>query len=188
MPRDLKRRLEDIQANAGNKAMIDAAQQMLVKPFGWLYIWGGPGNAKSEVLIALSNELNEAGRGPVLYTKFSRILDFMRDAFSEKRKKHLGKDAEQSFIDRFERLKRIPVIAIDEMDKARETEFAQDFRFDFLDDRYRQAIVGETITLFAGNTDPATFDVALYDRIRDGRFQIVHNKAGSARPYMRRDE
>jgi len=77
-------------------------------------------------------------------------------------------------------------LAIDEMDKARTTEFSAEFRFQFLDECYRQAIRGETMIVFAGNMPPDELPLPLFDRIRDGRFRIVENVAGSARPGMRR--
>lgn len=169
-----------------NHAMLDAANQMLADPHGWLWIWGGPGNAKSEVLIAMVNELNERGHGPAVYTKFTKLVDYMRDAFDERKRRADDPGFDLGYIARFNRLKSIKVLAIDEMDKVRETPFLNDFRFDFLDDRYRQGVNGQTITLFASNDNPATLPDPIWDRVRDGRFRVVHNQAASARPYMRR--
>jgi DNA replication protein DnaC len=181
-PQDLDKRLSDISLNDDNIEMMDAARAMLADPYGWLYIWGGPGNAKSEVLIALVNELGQQSGRAVLYTKLSKILTWIKEAFDKKtRTENLNYRA------RFERLLSVKVLAIDEMDKVKTTDFVDEFRFDFLDERYRQGIAGETITLFAGNADPATFDMPIYDRIRDGRFRIVENSQSSSRPAMLRD-
>ncbi len=183
---DLHRRLSDIKPMKGNEAMLQAANEMLASPYGWLWIHGGPGNAKSEVLIALVNELNLSRCGPAIYTKFTTLIDYMRDAFNERKQQDRhGPDVDLGYIARFERLKTIKVLAIDEMDKARDTPFALDFRFDFLDERYRQGVNGETVTLFASNTNPSQLPDPIYDRVRDGRFKIIHNQAGSARPNMK---
>lgn len=175
---DLARRLADINPDPGNVAMLIAARQMITRPSGWLYIWGGPGNAKSEVLIAIVNEVNEAGRGPAMYVTYSHLVNWVREANKP--------DATESYIQRFDRLKALRLLAVDEMDKARDTEFSQEFRFEFLDERYRQAILGESAMVFAGNTDPALLPSPLYDRVSDGRFTIVENTAPSARPNMKR--
>jgi DNA replication protein DnaC len=167
---------------------------MIEAPYGWLYLYGGPGNAKSEVLMAIVNELNLAGRGPALYLKFSYLLNRMRAAFAEQDYHHAqaraGLSPEQwqnlGYLERFERLKAVPVLAIDELDKVRLTEFGLEFTFDFLDERYRQAIHGQTVTLFAGQTCPDDLPAPLSSRIYDGRFQVIHNPAGDARPAMRR--
>jgi len=187
MPTDLQRRLSDIKRIRGNETMLDSAAALLAEPYGWLWIYGGPGNAKSEVLIALVNEFNLSGRGPAVYTKFTAIVDYMRDAFGERkeRDKH-GAGIDLGYVARFDQLKEIKVLAIDEMDKARDTEFVLEFRFNFLDERYRQAINGETVTIFASNSAPSALSDVLWDRVRDGRFRIVQNMAGSARPNIRR--
>lgn len=182
----LKLSLGDFSMNQGNKKMLEAARSMAVDPYGFLYVWGGPGNAKSAVLISLVNHFNRAGRVAV-YTKFSKIVEHMRDSFRQKKIRDKDPFADDSYIKRFNRLVNIPVLAIDEMDKLRETEFMQEFRFDFLDDRYQQAIAGHTITLMAGNLDPSSFPDMIWDRIRDGRFKVVENTAGSSRPEMRRE-
>lgn len=186
--KDLARRLSDIKVNNQNQEMLEAARAMIDKPYGWLYLWGGRGNAKTEALIAIVNELNKKGYTPVLYTKFAKIVDYMRDAYGERKKRETDPDADLGYIARFEQLKAVKVLAIDEMEKAKDTEFVEMFRFDFLDDRYRQAVHGETVTIFAGNNNPEQFDIVLYDRISDGRFRIVHNTAGSARKAMKRDD
>jgi len=178
-PGEIKKRLSDIAESPQNAAMLTAAREMVNTPYGWLYIWGGPGNAKTDALQAIVNELNFSGKGPAVYSTFSEVLDFMRQGYGDK--------AKLDYHERFQRLKMVKALAIDEMDKARRTEFAEEFRFNFLDDRYRSAIREETVTIFAGNTDPAKLEVdPIYDRIRDGRFKVVQNSAPSARPEMRR--
>ncbi len=200
---DLSRRLKDINQvhfNApqlvdgemvdnwvSNRAMLIAARQIIDAPCGMLYIWGEPGNAKSEALIAIVNELNAKGSGPAVYTKLSKVVDYMRDSYAEiKHRDSKGPEAQDlGYIARFDRLKAVKVLAIDEMDKIKNlTGFVEDFRFDFLDERYRQARRGETITVFASNGDPANLPMPIYDRIRE--FTIVENTAPSARPHMRK--
>jgi len=176
-PEDIKRRLSDIRRNADNGAMLDAAQVAVERGYGWLYIWGGPGNAKSEVLKAVVNQLNETGRGPAIYSTLGNITDFMRQSF--------GKNTDEDFLSRFNRLKLAPVLAIAEMDKPSETDWMQDFRFHFLDSRYIAAVNRQALTVFAGNRDPRELGDVLWDRISDGRFAVVHNAAPSARRGMR---
>lgn len=175
---DLARRLTDIKGNDGNRKMLKEAWDMINSPSGWLYIWGGPGNAKTEVLISIVNEINEARRGPAMYVTFAHLVNWVREAFKD--------NADEGYIQRFNRLLNIRLLAVDEMDKARGTEFSDEFRFHFLDERYRQAIRGETMMVFASNSNPNTLPVALWDRVRDGRFRIVLNTAPSARPHMKR--
>ncbi len=196
MPGDLERRLSDIKPMPGNGPLLQAARAMAKNPYGWLYIHGGPGNAKSEIMIAIVNELNATGRGPALYIKFNRLIEWMRDAFTEKanrdRQLSQGKgfyDLENlGYLDRFEKIKAIRCLALDEIDKARMTEFSEEFRFDFFDERYRQAMYGETVTIFASQTPPEVMPAPLVSRFRDGRFVVAENKAADARPGMKRGE
>lgn len=177
-PVDIERRLADIARNPGNSAMIDAAQDAINEGWGWYYFWGGPGNAKSEVLKAIVNECNLRGQTAV-YTSLGRIIGYIKAAFH--------KDAAEDALSRFDKLIATPVLAVDEMDKVKESEWLQEFRFQFLDARYNSAHNRQTMTIFAGNPNPAMiYDDVLFDRFRDGRWWIVENQAASARPAMRR--
>jgi hypothetical protein len=178
-----------------NQAMLEAARSLVQEPRGFLYVWGPWGNAKSEALIAIVNEVNLDGGGLAMYIKFSDLVEYMREAYADRdrRKALLAQgdlDADMTYWQRFERLKDIPVLAIDEFDfdddKVRETGLVKQFRFDFLDVRYHQAIRGKTATVFASNSPPDALPDAIYSRVRDGRFTIVHNTAPDSRPAMRR--
>lgn len=174
-----------------NRAMLDAARAFVKEPYGFLYVWGGPGNAKTDVLIAVVNEINmAAGKVIAVYLKFSKLVEYMRESYIEHQRRRQQPDAPDTYSQRFNEVKAVKVLAIDEFDfdgeKLRETAFAKEFRFDFLDDRYHLATRGETATLFASNSPPETLPGPIFDRIRDGRFQVVHNTAPSARPTMRR--
>lgn len=188
-PDDLDLRLSAIDTVPGNEAMLAACQTMLNNPRGWLYLWGGPGNAKSIALRAMCNELAGLGFYPVVYIKFSRLVEIVRRAQAAQyaKREHLKKNGnldewDNDYIDTLNRLLKIKVLAIEEFDKARLTEFAQEFRFEFLDERYEQGVRGETITMFASNSHPSEFtDSALVSRFTSGKFIIVENKAGDVR-------
>lgn len=187
-------RLADVSPQPKNQTVLTAARTFLARPRGWLYIWGGPGNAKTIILKALVNELNLAGHGPARYIKFSKLINHMREAFSQKagREKMMAKGVDRAqwgdgtYMDRFERLKQIPILVIDEFDKARMTDFADEFRFDFLDDRYEQAIKGQTCLIFASQQPPDYhLPGPVATRFNDGRFQVVENLAGDSRRTMK---
>lgn len=187
-PDDVKIRLSDIGEVDGNAEMLKGCRKMLKTPRGWLYIWGGPGNAKSIALRAMCNHLALQGFYPVVYIKFSRLVEIMRRAASSQvaKGRHFEKHGslelwDNGTIDTFDRLLMIPVLAIEEFDKARMTEFAQEFRFDFLDSRYEQGIRGETITMFASQDPPEALPAPLASRINSGKFIVVENVAGDAR-------
>jgi DNA replication protein DnaC len=174
-----------------NRAMLETARAFVREPYGFLYLWGGPGNAKSDTLIGMVNEINaRAGSVVAVYIKFSKLVEYMREAYIENERRKAQPDAPASYTERFNEVKVVKVLCIDEFDfdgeKQRETAFAREFRFDFLDDRYHLATREETATVFASNSPAESLPEAIYDRIRDGRFKIVHNTAPSSRPAMKR--
>lgn len=188
-PDDLNTRLADIANVAGNEEMLVACRRMLEKPRGWLYIWGGPGNAKTIALRAMCNELAARGFYPIVYIKFSRLVEIVRQARAaefakgEYLKKHGDlEDWDNSYESAKNRLLKIKVLAIEEFDKGKVTEFVEAFRFDFLDERYEQGVRGETITMFASQYHPSEFtEVPLVSRFMSGKFIIAENRAGDAR-------
>ena len=160
----------------GTQRMVRLARAFVAEPFGFLTYWGGYGNGKTLVLQAIVNEMRDRGKFSA-YVRLADILAYLRDGFrdwSEQR--------------RYERLRDVEVLAIDEMDGARMTDYAFEFRSRFLDDRYRRALEGTAHTIFAMNVDPKTLPGDIYDRLRDGRFVIFENRDVSMRPAMRRGE
>lgn len=174
---DIKRKLSDIIINDKNREMILEAKRIIVQEYGWLFIYGGPGNAKSEVLKAIVNAFNQDSKGPAMYTCLGSILDYMRLSMSNANN--------LKYFEEFERLKSIRVLAIDEMDKPNQSNWMQDFRFHFLDARYISATNRETVTIFAGQANPESYGDVLFDRFGDGRFKVVYNSAPSARAKMK---
>lgn len=192
LPAEAKKRLTDIKANDNNKEMLKAAREMIHQPAGWwLYLYGKAGNAKSQVLLAIHNEINATGRGPALYVEFARLLNWIGEAYAERdfRSKAMtsgGLPDSVGYQARLDRIVALPVILIDEFDKARMTDFRNEFLFEFLNTRWRQAVAGETATIFAGQTAPIDWPDPIRSRIEDGRFKVVHNPAGDARRAMKR--
>lgn len=189
LPAETRKRLSDIKRNRQNGKVIDAAREMIDNPRGWwLYLYGKAGNAKSDVLLAVANEVNAAGYGPALYVEFTRLLGWISEAYAERDARSTALKTDGSipdslgYIARLDRIAAFPVIAIDEFDKARMTDFRAEFLFEFLNTRWRQAVAGETATLFAGQTAPIDWPDPIRSRIEDGRFRVVHNLAPDARP------
>ena len=190
-----KRKVADDQGQApflvSNRAMLEVAYAFVKEPYGFVYIWGNVGNAKSDALIAIVNQINlAAGQVVAVYLKFSKLVEYMREAYIENEKRKTHPEAPPTYSQRFDEIKHVKVLCIDEFDfdgeKQRETAFAREFRFDFLDDRYHLGTRGQVATVFASNSPPENLPEPIYDRMRDGRFQIVHNTAPSARPAMKR--
>jgi DNA replication protein DnaC len=168
--------------------MIDLMRNFLDDPKGWLYMYGGPGNGKTLCLMAAVNHFINQGRS-ALYITLADLLEVMRETFKHTpftTAEQIGEDAWSkwgTYQGRFSRVQTVELLAIDEFDanKVNQTQFATEFRARLIDHRYRDAIGLKTVTLFAGNDDPALLPMWVYDRVRDSRFILFHNKAESVR-------
>lgn len=181
MPGELDLRLTDAMIRGQDTPdMIAVVRLFVEQPYGILTLWGGSGNGKTLLLQAAVNELRERRGWLGAYVKFVDLLDYMRAGFA--------KDVSLTTTERYAELKALKVIAVDEVDKANLTAYANEFRTRFLDDRCRLGIEGRALTLFALNDDPAMLPDYIYDRLRDGRFVIYNNTDPSLRPAQRRRE
>lgn len=177
METELSLTIDEIRDRPDTRLMIDAAHDIITDPYGFLTVWGGVGNGKTLLLQAIINHLRTDLSVEGAYIVFADLLDFVRAGFDD-----------DSFDerDRYKFLKRVPALAIDEIDKARMTAYSDEFRSKFFDYRYRLAVEGKAVTIFAMNCDPGELPMHVYDRLRDGRFIIVHNGDTSIRPTMKR--
>lgn len=153
---------------------VDAVKRIVKQGFGWIYLTGGYGQGKSLILkIAIATFLRS--HETAAYTRMAEILDHLRAAYDTE-------NPSQESEDRLNWWANLPLLAIDEFDRVRQTEFGDERRFRLLDFRYEQAIRGESITIMASNSDPKHLPGYLYDRIRDGRFEIIQLEGRSVRP------
>jgi DNA replication protein DnaC len=168
--------VETLVARQDTVAMLELARRFVRQPWGFLTLHGTYGNAKTLILQAVVNEFRERRGITGVYVKMRDLLNYVRAGYAP--------DAQEDARARYERLKAVPVLAIDELDAAKMTDFAYEFRAAFLDDRYRLAVACRAHTLFAMNGDPSGLPGDLYDRMRDGRFMVFHNADASMRPVM----
>ena len=175
---ELSRTLDALRDVGGDTAIMkQKARAFVADPYGWFTLWGSVGNGKTLTLQAMVNELRTRRGMAGVYITMKDLLDYLRAGFED------GGFTERQ---RYEHLRTVPVLAIDEVDKVRLTDYARELRSAFFDDRYRLGKAGETFTLFAMNRPPSELPSHLYDRMRDGRFQIVSNHDTSMRPVMER--
>lgn len=174
-------RLDDIavQNRPGTAAMVEAVRQFIGNPSGILTLWGGPGNAKSMALCAAVNALVAQGIPAVYITAFD-LISHIREAFNK------GQTVvDESAYNRLMRFERVRVLAIDEFDKIRMTEWATEQITDLIDRRYRLGIEGKAGTLIAMNSDPAAQPIWIASRLLDGRNAVVRNDDTDIRPLLR---
>lgn len=173
-----KIRLADIETSRpGTARMVNACKDFLAYPFQIVTIHGGPGNGKTMVLQAAVNQSLESGKRAIYVTSFD-LISYIRAAFNPQDKKVIDEDA----YSRLRRFEEIEILAIDEFDKVRMTEWVQEQITDLIDRRYRLALEGQAGTLIAMNGDPVNLPDWIYSRLRDGRNQIINNSDNDLRP------
>lgn len=155
------------------KAM-EAVRRILLTGYGWLFLWGDHGQAKTLLLKIAIAEVIRYGTESA-YTSMVGMMDNFKKAFGLRSGD--SPDAES----RIEFWQQIPVLAIDEFNRVKESDWVDERRFALMDTRYTQAIQHESITLIASNTSPEQQDSYLRDRILDGRFEVIELKGPSVR-------
>lgn len=179
LPQELALRFENVveRAEGGDtREMLKLARAFVTNPRGMLTVWGGYGNGKTLILQAIINEFRHQCGIWGTYVRLKDLIDYIRAGNAT--------GAMDDARARYEELKACPVLAIDECDGPRMTDYAEEFRRAFFDDRYRLAVYREAHTVLAMNCDPVTLPGDIADRLRDGRFTIHHNADASMRPAM----
>lgn len=154
--------------------MVMAARAFVHKPVGILTLWGGVGNAKTVVLQSIINECVSVGV-PAVYITFRQLLDWIQEAYEQQT---------NDSISRKDKMAKIRVLAIDEMDKVKKTEWVNEFQSDILDKRYRLGLSGEAGTVLAMNKSPDEMPEWISSRLSDGRNRTIQNQDPDLRPMM----
>ena len=122
--------LKDFWQIEGREEALAAIQDLLAVWNGVAAIYGGYGVGKTFLLKALVNEAVAVGITAV-YHNLPRLLEILRESY--------GKDATMGQSQILDRLYTVRVLAIDELDKARMSEWAQERLFMVLEHRYSRA-------------------------------------------------
>lgn len=169
-----------VQRGEGSRAILAEARRMLAAPYGMLTLHGGPGNGKTLVLQALVNEFRQQGKAAI-YVRLADLLDHLRDGFDP--------DVKIDTSRRYQELSQVTLLALDEFDKPRLTDYAREVIFTLVDDRYRYGKQSGRVrrhTVIAMNCQPDTLPAYLISRLRydlhgpDG-FRIIENVDTDAR-------
>lgn len=160
----------------------EIAKRAYMTGYGMVFLHGGFGQGKSLVLkITVATALNEGKRAA--FANLAGVLDDIRIAYDERENKMT------ELVRRMEWWTSLDVLAIDELDKVGQTDWARERIFQLLDMRYQHAIRQEALTVIASNHENLDeLSGYLKSRIEDNRFAangyILHLKGTDGRKSM----
>lgn len=169
-------RLTDLETHGrpGALAMVQAAQEFIAGGrVGFLTIHGKYGNGKSTVLKAIVNDCIE-NRVDVRYVTMAEVMAYAREAFESETRGDTD-------YGRIARLATTPVLVIDELDKARLTEYVREVQSHLFDVRYRQSHLFGTVVAWNGSFE--SLDLP-WVRSRLSQFPVVENTDTDMRPLL----
>lgn len=166
VPGDLERSWDYIYPAGNIMEAVQKVRATLDRGYGWVYIYGRYGIAKTTLLkIATAEWFNRHGSG-CRYVNMADMMDDLRSSYDEEK-------GQTEIVNRMDKWEAYHLLALDEMDKGNITPFVEERRFAILNKRYERALYKDSITLMASNSPPETLGSYLFSRIRDNRFEIV---------------
>ena len=161
------------------KRMRRAFANVLERGYGWVYVYGNPGNGKTIMSKACAIYARHVKGYPTKYCKVSELINHLRASYDEEHGQSL-------YMNRLKQIREIKVLVLDEVGRDRQTEFSKQSLSDIMDSRYEDAISEKTVTIWAGNFPPEEIlEPYQCDRIRDNRFSVLHIKDASNRPAVK---
>jgi len=185
-PKEIQSRFADIETKnrPDTKKMLEAFQGFVKNgATGMLTVFGTNGNGKTAVLIAAVNECLDKGI-PAIYITASDLLNWIQDAFN---RDNTTKDG--TALDRLTRIKQIRVLAIDELQAIKMTDWRREQLENLIDHRWRFGTYDvELGTLFAMNEHPSQLQSnRILSRISHGSAvdgTVIENNDPDLRPYL----
>jgi len=118
-----------------------------------ILLWGKQGVGKTHLAAAMANVLLERGV-MVLFDTYVNHLNKLKQEFNSK--------GERRYLDR---IKKVPVLVIDDIGKERQTEWTQSVLFDVINHRYEHKLPVIVTTNLGPTQLEAYLDKAVYSRL-----------------------
>lgn len=153
LPDEIRHNLEEAYKNA-----LEFAKS----PQGWLIFQGENGCGKTHLASAIANHLREEGKA-VLFIVVPDLLDHLRSTFSP--------DSRVSYDSLFEKIKRIPVLILDDFGQHAATPWAQEKLYQLINYRYNARLA----TILTTCLDLDEIEPRISSRMVDPRISLVFN-------------
>ncbi len=148
--------------NASLQRALEAARAYAERPNGWFVLRGESGAGKTHLAAAICQSQDVAAQHEVWFVVVPDLLDHLRATFSPR--------SPVSYDRRFDELRRIPLLVLDDLGTESATPWAKEKLFQLLNHRYN-AMLPTIITTSIGMEK---FEPWLATRIRDiSRCQVV---------------
>jgi DNA replication protein DnaC len=124
------------------------------RPQGWLVLFGNYGVGKTHLAAAIANQaLRRQHR--VLFAIVPDLLDHLRSTF--------GPTSEVQYDDRFETIRTVPLLILDDLGTENTTAWAREKLFQIVNYRYNDALP----TVMTSNRKPEDIDPRIFSRMSD---------------------
>ena len=167
---EVSRRNTTRDDNASLQSALEAARAYAERPNGWFVLRGESGAGKTHLAAAICQSQDVAARHEVRFVVVPDLLDHLRATFSPR--------SPVSYDRRFDELRRIPFLVLDDLGTESATPWAKEKLFQLLNYRYNAMLP----TIITTSIKMDMFEPWLATRIRDiSRCKVVEIMASSFR-------
>ncbi len=135
---------------------------------GWLFLWGGYGCGKTHLAAAIANTA-VARNIPTLFLTVPDLLDSLRFTFDSE---------ETSFEERFDEIRNIPLLVLDDFGTQNMTSWALEKLFQIINYRY----INQLPLVVTSNQSVELIEGRLRSRFLDDAFGIADKHPGTGLP------
>lgn len=162
--------LDNYNVSKSNQAAYQAASDFIDKPVGFLTLWGDYGPGKTHLAAAVTNALY----GRAKYFTLPDLLSQLRQSIAH--------GTVEVF---YQAISNLPVLVLDEIDKASLKDWSKEQAYRLFDKRYRHFEAMGTVLIM--NESPHESNEKLnylFSRMEDSRFACVELSGGDNRPIL----
>lgn len=140
------------------ETVVRVAYEYARQPEGWLCIIGRFGTGKTHLAAAVAHYWQESGKGDqIMFITVPDLLDYLRYTY--------GPSAPVSFDQRFQAVRNVPLLVLDDLGTENATPWAREKLFQILDYRYLMLLP----TVITSSREIESFDERILTRILDER-------------------
>jgi len=135
-------------------------------PDGWIVFMGVTGCGKTHLASAIVNYRYQAGQ-PALFIVVPEFLDHLRSTFSP--------DSKVSFDQVFERVKKAPLLVLDDFGEQSTTPWAQEKLYQVINYRYNARLPTVITTRYSMEEIMEHVDSSVSSRLADNKLSTIYN-------------